>query len=265
MRTTSVLLLLSAICLLAAHACTRLPSSLSPSVPRHAVGPKPYSYPPRSKAPAGLIDWKSIKKGCLVQYVTPKGMKRLALVDDEKGHKLEIIDSQLHKFSITVANVANIIEGSFGLSDLQQLEQTLLGLTQDTVKALWEAVKSDLTLRTVKIPVISQKVFGSVSPLDLFVSATLMGQHGRVFFESVPQDPNGADGITYSPLSTEVVRGRIEQQRALAAFKVAYNAMKCQGSTAPKVALPDGYEEGLKGILAKVSARAIISRRISVV
>lgn len=220
------------------------------------------SFIPKPKSPVSSIDGRSIKDGSLIEYVSSKGSKRLAMVKKRKGSTLEVLNNVMVEFSVSVAKVTYLIDGTFSFDDLIQLNDKIGGLQVHEVENLWESTLANPDL-VVDLEYISQKVFGSKSPVDLFLSINLMNQYGGVFFAILPSmDKNK---IVYFPLSSNIVANNLAHRRALEQFKTEFTKIittqspKNSENTSnmpmhgPVLTVLDEYADGLKQIIGKVN------------
>ena len=224
------------------------------------------SFTSKPKNLVSDIDGRSIKDGSLIEYISSKGSKRLAMVTKRKGSTLDVVNNVMVEFSVSVAKVTYLIDGTFSFSDLTQLDNNITSLQLHQVEVLWKSTLAT-SVSSINIESISQNLFGSKSSIHLFLSINLMNQFGEVFFEKTPitdkNSPN-VDTVAYTPLSEYVVANNLAHQQALEQFKIEFTKIittqspKNKENTnnllmhGPALAALVDYEDGLKQLIAKV-------------
>lgn len=215
------------------------------------------------QAPKYGIDIRTIKDLCLVEYVSGKGSKRLAIVSKRRGYDLTILNSMSVEFSINVLKVSYLIAGNYAFSDLEDLMNLINKLQLSQVESLWEST-IDQGNSVVDAALVSHRVFGSTSAIHLYASKCLMDLYGSVYFQKVrPSDsertPN--EGTTYVRLPLAVVKDNLDNQLAIEVFKSEYTRMVTQSAGIAGVKhnmsrsfldVLNIYKEGLQQVVAKV-------------
>ena len=223
------------------------------------------------KVPYSRIDGRSIKDGSLIEYVSAKGSKRLAIVSKRKGENLEVLNNVMIEFLVPVSKVTHLINGFHTYDDLIKLTSTISMYKQDQVLTLWDSTIGQTDNR-MNMEFVSQNVFGTTRAIDMFASMKLMKQFGKIFFEEFApavQDDDDIENsprseISYKPLSLAVVQANLKHQEALQVFRSEFTRMMT--TQAPKsgdahsttemnkdvVHILNEYIEGLKQIVAKV-------------
>ena len=148
---------------------------------RRNSSPTPRSYATDSQ--------RSIREGSLIEYVTGKGSKRLALVNKRIGANLEVSNDARKVFSVSISRVTHHINGSFAFGDLLRLTEMLGEMKPIQVERLWESsFSSNRTPCTIAS--ISKQIYGSTDPVRMFVTTKLMSSFGNVFFETTTTNNN---------------------------------------------------------------------------
>jgi exoribonuclease II len=223
----------------------------------------PYTSSP--KAPSSGIDGRSVKDGSIIEYLSAKGSKRLAIVNKRKGPELEVLNNALMEFSVSVSKVTYLIEGLYNFDDLTRLTNALTDQKLEQVQELRNSI-AEGTDSPVTIELVSQKVFGSTNKIDMYLSMKLMAQFGSVFFkESSPTDGGSGEMnyLLYFPLPSDTVQGNLKHRSDLQEFRSEF--IRMMTSQAPKsgksseiqvmdaqvLSVLEEYTEGLKQMIAK--------------
>lgn len=223
------------------------------------------------KVTASRIDGRSIKDGSLIEYVSPKGSKRLAIVSKRKGENLEVLNNVMVEFLVPVSKVTHLINGFHTYDDLMNLTSTMNMNKQDQVQNLWDSAIKQAD-NSLNMELVCQSTFGTTRAIDMFASMKLMKQFGKIFFEECvtvtqlddDKENSPRSETFYKPLPREVVEGNLKHQEALQLFRSEFNRMMT--TQAPKsgdaysatemnkdvVHILIEYIEGLKQIVAKV-------------
>lgn len=223
------------------------------------------------KVTAIRIDGRSIKDGSLIEYVSPKGSKRLAIVSKRKGENLEVLNNVMIEFLVPVSKVTYLINGFHTYDDLMNLTSTISMHKQDQVQNLWDSAVNQAD-NLLNIELVCQSTFGTTRAIDMFASMKLMKQFGKIFFEECvtvaknddDKENSSRSEMFFKPLSRETVEGNLKHQEALRLFRSEFTRMMT--SQAPKsgdahsatemdkdvVHVLSEYIEGLKQIVAKV-------------
>ena len=141
---------------------------------------------PRSYATEGQ---RSIRGGSLIEYVSGKGSKRLALVNKRIGANLEVSNDARKVFTVSISRVTHHINGSFAFGDLLRLTEMLGEMKPIQVERLWESSFSS-NRTPCSIASISKQIYGSTDPVRMFVTSKLMSSFGNVFFEIATNNNN---------------------------------------------------------------------------
>jgi exoribonuclease II len=228
----------------------------------------PYTSSP--KAPSSGIDGRSVKDGSIVEYLSAKGSKRLAIVNKRKGPELEVLNNALMEFSVSVSKVTYLIEGLYNFEDLTRLTNALTDQKLEQVQELRSSIVEGSD-SPVTIELVSQNVFGSTNKIDMYLSMKLMEQFGNVFFKE-SSTTDGASGdkndlpnsdVVYVPLPSETVQGNLKHRSDLEEFRSEF--IRVMTSQAPKsgkvseilvmdpqvLSVLEEYSEGLKQMIAK--------------
>ena len=282
MRFQGVLVLLH--CWLLGEGIWGLHTSLqSSSRPRRAVGPHfseqrtRWSAPARSQgggpAAAARGNPSNPYAGCIVEYVSAKGSKRIALISKRSGPMLEALNDARNSFSIQQKKVTYTIHGKFEFGDLLRLNELLEEMRPNTVERLWEGLVGDMgeitseemaapsppaptssssSSPTISSRVLSTKLFGTADPMRLFATFRLMSTHGSVFFKPLPPPAASQGGeqlepgtVLYAALPPATVQANLRDRAALRELKQRYKKM--QASKAEAVALSFAKKDGSRG------------------
>lgn len=224
------------------------------------------SFTSKPKNPVSAIDGRSIKDGSLIEYISSKGSKRLAIVTKRKGSTLEVVNNLMVEFSVSIAKVTYLIDGTFSFSDLTELDNNITSLQLHQVEDLWKSTLAT-AVPSINLESISQNLFGSKSSIHLFLSINLMNQFGEVFFEKTPiTDKNSPStgNVVYTPLSDNIVANNLAHQQGLEQFKIEFTKIITTQSPKnrentnnmllhePALSTLDEYADGLKQLIAKV-------------
>ena len=221
-------------------------------------------YTSNVKAPSSGIDGRSVKDGSIIEYLSAKGSKRLAIVNKRKGPELEVLNNALMEFSVSVSKVTYLIEGLYSFDDLVNLNNALGDQKLEQVEGLWNSVTEGADT-PVTIELVSQNVFGSTNKVDMYLSMKLMAQFGRTFFkESIPaKNDLATTGVVYVPLPSETVHANLKHRSDLQEFRSEF--IRMMTSQAPRsgrsseIQVMDAkvssalneYTDGLKQLIAK--------------
>eukprot|EP01041_Mallomonas_annulata_P011008 gene11008-22997_t len=217
-----------------------------------------------SKGRPILNSTRRITEGCMIEYLSPKGSKRVAIVNQREGAHVKVMNDAKKVFSIPLSRLTYHIDGKYAFGDLLRLDELLLDLKLSMVEKVWEELydefsndndndnNDDVEEEEVSFGIsdISERVWGvSSSPIHEFATTRLMGMFGTVFF-------------IYQPLSPAVVQDNMKDRAALRDFKNRFirasAANNNRRSPMPAVItdLPDrvlrvldGYEEGLRQLM----------------
>lgn len=252
------------------HCRTATPAVLA------AYSPNPqYRRDPSSGSrSSGSIDARSIKEGSLIEYVSGKGSKRLAIVNKRTGAHLEVLNDARKAFSVPISRVTHHINGSFAFGDLLRLTEMLGEMKPIQVERLWEAMFDQINPSVCNIATISKQIYGSTDPVRMFVSMKLMASFGNVFFDesmgsiesaapatssssstssSTSSDTSsGSDGpprkgeigTLFVPLPPAVVQENLRNRAALKEFKLRFTKIMTNGVQRSASAPPVGSAAG---------------------
>jgi hypothetical protein len=218
------------------------------------------------------LDARTIKDGSLIEYVTSKGSKVLAIVTKRKGLSLEVMNSNPNSltFLLQFSKVTNHIQGYYALSDLEHLVGMISELNASQVESLWESTSEKVDSPVVDVSFVSEQVFGSTDALCMFATTKLMALYGNVYFEERASPTIATTVATaevnYIPLAAEVVQLNLKNRAALQEFKLQfYKAMTSQSSSSSNspplmldmpervLSMLEKYSKGLKEIAVKVA------------
>lgn len=227
-------------------------------------------YTSSVKAPSSGIDGRSVKDGSIIEYLSAKGSKRLAIVKKRKGPELDVLNNALFEFSVSVSKVTYLIEGLYNFEDLTRLISALDDQKLEQVQGMRNSIVEGADA-PVTIELVSQKVFGSTNKIDMYLSMKLMAQFGSVFFkELAAKDDNSVDKndstnsrVVYVPLPSETVEANLQHRSDLQEFRSEF--IRMMTSQAPKsgksseisvmdpkvLSVLQEYTEGLKQMIAK--------------
>ena len=76
-------------------------------------------------------------EGCIVEYISVKGSKRLAYVVRKQGAHLDVINELNKSFSIPLYRVATYINEKFEYRDLLKLTADLDNLKHEQAHGVW--------------------------------------------------------------------------------------------------------------------------------
>ena len=147
---------------------------------------------------------RSIRAGSLIEYVTGKGGKRLALVNKRIGYNLEVSNDARKVFTVSISRVTHHINGTFAFGDLLRLTEMLGEMKPIQVERLWESSFAS-NRNPCSIATISKQIYGSTDPVRMFVTTKLMSTFGNVFFEVTTNNNNdrqNSDSNTNSSVSS---------------------------------------------------------------
>ena len=225
-------------------------------------------YHVSTKSAVTGIDGRSIKDGSLIEYLSAKGSKRLALVNKRKGPTLVVLNNDMMEFSVSVSKVSLVIEGYYAVNDLKRLIDLVDKLELNQVQKLWDhSIENDVP--SISHSSVSQEIFRSQDAICMYASRKLMTQFGGVYFNSTPlSEPNSGDAsyllTEYSPLPRNRVEANLKHQVALGRFRSEFTRVMTSqashsGAVNPTVPIKQEvlsvlseYTEGLKQIIARV-------------
>lgn len=183
------------------------------------------------------IDAKAVKDGSLVEYISGKGAKRLAIVNSRLGLQLEVLNEAKRTIKVPITRVTHHIKGSFAFGDLLRLNEILSDLKPNQVERLWEASYGQKDAAVCSLPYISKQIFGSSDAVRTFATMKLMASFGGVFFgqegaeDDVTVDLEGTDSasavevakeLSFFPLAPNIVQQNLRSRAALKEFKLRF-------------------------------------------
>ena len=225
-------------------------------------------YHVSTKPAFGGIDGRSIKDGSLIEYLSAKGSKRLALVNKRKGPTLLVLNNDMMEFSVSVSKVSLVIEGYYAVNDLKRLIDLIDNVELCQVQKLWDySVENDIP--SFSHSSVSEEIFGSQDAICMYASRKLMTQFGGVYFNSTPPtEPNSGKSAyllnEYAPLSRNHIEANLRHQRALQRFRSEFTRVMTSQSSHSSAVNPtvpmkpevlsvlSDYTEGLKQMMARV-------------
>jgi hypothetical protein len=163
--------------------------------PRHGVFNLPHLFARPHKGSAD-VNVGLIRPSSIVEYLSSKGSKQVALVQEREGAHLNVINENTKSFSVPTNRITAHIDGNFAFDDLQSLVSVIEDMKPHMVERLWERtqVSSSLTdkasdseemrsARAIDLKTVSREVYSSSCQLRVFACSRLMALHGGVFFE----------------------------------------------------------------------------------
>ena len=155
----------------------------------------------------------------MVEYISAKGSKRLAIITRRNGSLIEAVNDARLSFTIATTRISFQIPGKFEFGDMLRLQEMLDELRPSQIERLWEdlvdrgkgaadiedmaskSIGEQITRlqdrfaprRRISANAISSKVFGSVDPLRLYATHRLMSTVGNIFFE--PDEGKAAGAV----------------------------------------------------------------------
>jgi len=125
-----------------------------------------------------------IKHGSIVEFISLKGIKYVALVSSKEGAHLKVQNEARKYFSVPFTRVTYVIDGTYAFGDLLRLHEILQELKLHMVENIWEKLYFDNTYFR-NLSDISVLAYGSSGPIHLFVTHRLMLIYGSTFFNTV--------------------------------------------------------------------------------
>ena len=111
-----------------------------------------------------------VQEGSLVEYISAKGSKRLALVNRTIGAHLEVVNDAKKTFSVPLSRVTYRINGTYQFGDLLRLNDVLFDLKAAQAERVWEEACSrsmDITNIHLNISYVCERVYGVVEPIKI--------------------------------------------------------------------------------------------------
>jgi hypothetical protein len=224
-----------------------------------------------SYRPSGGIDGRQIEAGSLIEYVSGKGSKRLAIVHQRVGAHLEVLNDAKKAFSVPLSRVTHHINGSFAFGDLLRLTEVLAEMKPIQVERLWEASFDQPNAPPCTVAAVSRAVYGSADPVRLFVTTKLMATFGGVFFversaaAAAAADATGGRGgrreTVYVPLPPDVVQENLRNRAALKEFKLRFNKIMVTQPPSRPAGAPGAAANGGGGGVASAGSVAMAGAR----
>ena len=177
-----------------------------------------------SKARVSTPDSRQVKpslisEGSLVEYVSSKGSRRLALVKKGvAGAHLDVMNQARKTFSVPISRVTYVVQGSFVFADLLRLEGTLGSVSVAQAQTVWEILtaRNATDISTdVWAEEASDILFGSRDATRIFAVNRIMILYSSLFFER-------KSGDKLVPLPPDVVQENLRDREALLEFKSRY-------------------------------------------
>ena len=204
-----------------------------------------------------------VQDGSLIEYISAKGSKRLALVNKTIGAHIEVVNDAKKSFSVPLSRVTYHINGTYQFGDLLRLNDILFDLKAAQAERVWEEACSRSTDSSnihLNISYVCERVYGVVEPIKLYASIRLMNTFGTVFFKQVSKN---SQLTLFQPLPPNVVQENLHDRAALREFKQRYSKLNVGRSSMMNnnemnIDVPDRilaviakYSEGLKQIILK--------------
>ena len=208
----------------------------------------------------------------MVEYISAKGSKRLALVNRTIGAHLEVVNDAKKTFSVPLSRVTYRINGTYQFGDLLRLNDVLFDLKAAQAERVWEEACSrsmDISNIHLNISYVCERVYGVVEPIKIYATIRLMNTFGTVFFKQV----NNNQLALFQPLQPNVVQENLHDRAALREFKQRYSKLNVVRSNTMSmnemvIDVPDRilaviakYSEGLKQIILKYHPWHALARR----
>ena len=92
----------------------------------------------KKTASTSTIDGKSITDNAIIEYLTVKGSKRLAIVSKKSGAHLDVVNEARKTFSVPLSRVSYHINGSFAFGDLVRLNELIIELKPQMVSGIFK-------------------------------------------------------------------------------------------------------------------------------
>ncbi len=205
-----------------------------------------------------------VQDGSLVEYISAKGSKRLALVNKTIGAHIEVVNDAKKSFSVPLSRVTYHINGTYQFGDLLRLNDILFDLKAAQAERVWEEACSrsvDISNINLNISHVCERVYGVVEPIKIYAAIRLMNTFGTVFFKQVSKNNQAT---LFQPLEPNVVQENLHDRAALREFKQRYSKLNVGRSSSMmsnneiNIDVPDRilaviakYSEGLKQIILK--------------
>ena len=212
-----------------------------------------------------------IKNGSIVEFISLKGIKYVALVSNKEGAHLKVQNEARKFFSVPFTRVTYVIDGSYAFGDLLRLHEILQELKLHMLENIWEKLYFDNSyLRNISD--ISILAFGNAGPINLFITHRLMLIYGSTFFSTIYTNITmenekcvmKSTPCVFQPLPPHIVDENLKDRLALRELKIRINKVLNNKDTRKKISsmiltdIPDRiqksiskYEEGLKQIICK--------------
>jgi len=139
------------------------------------------------------FDVRNIKNNSIIEYISSKGSKRLAIVGKRSGAHFDVLNEAKKSFSVPLHRISYHINGNFAFGDLLRLNELIIELKPQMVERCWEATYGSTSPqyftsldavgeRSVNLSSISSIVYGNDNPVRIYTSYRLMSLFGSVFF-----------------------------------------------------------------------------------
>lgn len=208
-----------------------------------------------------LVNHSLIGEGSLIEYVSSKGSRRLAIVKKGvAGAHLDVLNEARKAFSVPVSRVTYVIQGSFLFTDLLRLEGLLGSVSVSQAQAIWEVVRAR-NGTGVRLEEASDILFGNRDPTRVFTVSRLMFLYSSIFFE------RNSDDEALAPLPVDVVLENLKDREALSEFKSRYARHVASKTSSPMslsllatggsnssdrvIHVVDSYTEGLRQVVLR--------------
>lgn len=137
-----------------------------------------------------------IKNSQLIEYLSPKGTRNLALVYNRKKNTqyLELIGLLNHNqpFTIPINKVVSVIEGRYDFSTLQQIGRAMDNFPQDEVESVWKTFVERGETKISRTNLCKALIIGAGEELhefdasNYYVLDQLMSKFGHIYFKQEP-------------------------------------------------------------------------------
>lgn len=173
--------------------------------------------------PTKFSEVKSIKSGNMVEYVSAKGSKSVALVNQREGAHLKVMNDAKKIFSIPFSRLTYHIDGNYQFGDLLRLDELLLDLKQNMVERVWEktyAYSSSSNQKSTAIKIynfeeISSLIWGVKDPVHVFAAHRIMSLYGSIYFadysSTIPFITCSTENVSKNSSSNKVVENDITE------------------------------------------------------
>ena len=164
-----------------------------------------------------MIETKSIREGSIIEYISAKGLRRVALVNTKEGGLVKVVNEARKLFKVPFSRLTYHIEGKYAFGDLLRLEELLQELKLPMVEAIWHACLNDKK-NLVSFNEISEIIWETSDPIHIFAGARLMSTFGSIYFSKI-----STGTVVYTPLPMNTVQSNLRDRATLKELKMKYN------------------------------------------